>query len=148
MRIVVGVDGSVASRRALALALAQAGSPEDRVHVVLVYEPTVPTPRAYGLEPVPAARSRAVAEAELARILAAEALPGPAAVTTDVVCGHPGPALVAAARGADLLVVGSDRVHSALRGVLGHAVSDYCVRHAPCSVLVARPVREHSAGRS
>jgi len=109
------------------------------VHVVLVYEPIVPTPRAYGLEPVTPARSRALAEAALAGILTEELDRVEGRVTTDVVCGEPGPSLAAAARGADLLVVGSDRPHGVIRAALGHAVSDYCSRHAPCSVLIVRP---------
>jgi nucleotide-binding universal stress UspA family protein len=139
MRIVVGVDGSPASRRALARALEEAHEPEDHVHVVLVYEPIVPTPRAYGLEPVTPARSRAIAEAALAGIITEELDRVEGRVTTDVVCGEPGPSLTAAARGADLLVVGSDRPHGVFRAALGHAVSDYCSRHAPCSVLIVRP---------
>jgi nucleotide-binding universal stress UspA family protein len=136
-KIVVGVDGSPASRRALASALEEA-HPEDQVLAVLVYEPVVPTPRAYGLEPVTPARSRAIAEAALAEVVSAE-VGEPGRVTTDVVCGEPGPSLVAAAHGADLLVIGSDRPHGVLRGALGRAVSDYCARHATCSVLVVRP---------
>jgi nucleotide-binding universal stress UspA family protein len=54
-----------------------------------------------------------------------------------VVAGPPGPALVEAARGADLLVVGS-RGHGGFTGALLGSVSSHCVHHAPCPVLVIR----------
>ena len=49
----------------------------------------------------------------------------------------PGPALVAASRDADLLVVGS-RGHGGFEGMLMGSVGQYCTRHATCSVVVVR----------
>ena len=49
----------------------------------------------------------------------------------------PGPALVAASKGADMLVVGS-RGHGGFEGLLLGSVSQYCTRHATCSVVVVR----------
>ena len=54
-----------------------------------------------------------------------------------VVSGHPAPSLVDAAKGADLLVVGS-RGHGQFVGMLLGSVSEYCVRNASCPVLVHR----------
>jgi nucleotide-binding universal stress UspA family protein len=46
---------------------------------------------------------------------------------------------VRAASGADMLVVGS-RGHGGFTGALLGSVSQYCVHHAPCPVLVLRGI--------
>jgi nucleotide-binding universal stress UspA family protein len=51
--------------------------------------------------------------------------------------GHPAQVLVEAARGADLLIVGS-RGHGEFAAALMGSVSQHCVHHAPCPVLVIR----------
>jgi nucleotide-binding universal stress UspA family protein len=62
-----------------------------------------------------------------------------------VVNGHPAQALIDAANGADLLVVGS-RGHGTFAEALLGSVSQHCVHHAPCPVLIVRskPVRDAS----
>lgn len=64
------------------------------------------------------------------------------AVRSSLLDGDPKAALVAAAarEGADCLVVGSHGMSGLERALLG-SVSDHCVRHAPCPVLVVRPAR-------
>jgi nucleotide-binding universal stress UspA family protein len=57
------------------------------------------------------------------------------------VAGHPARALLDAADGADLLVVGS-RGHSGFAGMLLGSVSQHCVHHSPCPVLVIRGHRD------
>jgi nucleotide-binding universal stress UspA family protein len=54
--------------------------------------------------------------------------------------GHPATRLIEASAGADLLVVGS-RGHGAFAGMLLGSVSEHCVAHASCPVVVVR----HSA---
>ena len=54
-----------------------------------------------------------------------------------VVEGHPAPALVEAALGADLLVVGS-RGHGEFSGMLLGSVSEYCTHHVSCPITVVR----------
>jgi nucleotide-binding universal stress UspA family protein len=61
----------------------------------------------------------------------------PVTVRATVAEGHPADVLVRAARGADLLVVGS-RGHGGFAGSLLGSVSQYCVHHAACPVLVVR----------
>jgi nucleotide-binding universal stress UspA family protein len=63
----------------------------------------------------------------------------PASLDTLVVNGDPGPALcrLAADVGASALIVGSRGRGGLKRALLG-SVSDYVVRHAPCSVIVSR----------
>ena len=59
----------------------------------------------------------------------------PAEILTRVVYGHPSQALLEAAHGAQLLVVGS-RGHGAFAGMLLGSVSQHCVQQAPCPVVV------------
>lgn len=83
------------------------------LELVLAYQPEVPTPRAYGLDPVSPARSSLLAEDRLA-------------------------ADIEPLSDAELLVVGSRGKHGALRGVLMGLVADYCGRRAGCPVRVVR----------
>ena len=57
----------------------------------------------------------------------------------------PAPALLEAAKGADLLVVGS-RGRGTFRGLLLGSVSQQCVHHVPCPVVVVRHP-ERTTGR-
>jgi nucleotide-binding universal stress UspA family protein len=66
----------------------------------------------------------------------AQAYPG-VTVKGRTVEGHPAPVLVEASRGAELLAIGS-RGHGELAGVLLGSVSEHCVTHAHCPVLVLR----------
>lgn len=59
-------------------------------------------------------------------------------VETRVEEGHPAPILLAAAQGADLLVVGSHG-HGAFAEMLLGSTAQHCVHHAPCPVPVVRP---------
>ena len=78
-----------------------------------------------------------------ARKVLADALNEVSSVEPDVLIrssvaeGHPAEVLVRAARGADMLVVGS-RGHGGFAGAVLGSVSQYCVHHAPCPVLVIR----------
>ena len=140
LRIVVGVDGSVESRQVIEQAAMLARALGTDLRAVHTYELDVPTPHAYGLVGVPAGRSRLLAQERMAVALASLDPADRAVVTSySVICGPPGRTLVAAALGAELLVVGSRGQHSALRGLLMGSVADHCVRQAPCPVLVVRP---------
>jgi len=67
----------------------------------------------------------------------------PTQVLPRVVQGHPAQVLLEAARGAQMLVVGS-RGHGTLAGMLLGSVSQHCVQHAPCPVLVVPAVPQPS----
>ena len=79
----------------------------------------------------------------------AERLLGEALLADTTVELHPGPAvavLLEAAADASLLVVGS-RGHGQVAGMVAGSVSQHLARHAPCPVVVARPVSHPSATR-
>lgn len=61
-------------------------------------------------------------------------------VSAVVLEGHPATRLIEASVGAELLVVGS-RGHGAFAGMVLGSVSEHCVAHASCPVVVVR----HSA---
>ena len=135
-RIVVGVDGSEASVRALGWAARQGGLTGATVEVVACWD----WPSSYGWGmPLPADyRPDADAEAALEQLVAGvrAAHPG-VAFRTRVVEGHPARVLVDLSGGADLLVVGS-RGHGEFAGMLLGSVSEHCVTNARCPVLVLR----------
>ena len=134
-RIVVGVDGSVHSERALDWAITQAQRGGATLEIVTAWL----FPMALGY-----AFTTTVNEVHQA---AQNVVDGAIARVTEVapdvvVCGNPteespGPALVSASVGADLLVVGSRGVGGFKELLLG-SVSQFCTRHASCSVVVVR----------
>ncbi|WP_460955443.1 universal stress protein [Parasphingorhabdus pacifica] len=133
-RVVVGVDGSEPSRAALRWAVWHAGLLDGGVTALTawnfesVHSPDVP-PGTDFTHAVEHALSAAV-ESSL-----------PAGSTTEVwervERGHAATALLDAARDADVLVVGS-RGHGGFMGALLGSVSQYCVTHASCPVVVVR----------
>jgi len=137
-RVVVGVDGSEPSRLALRWAVGEARSRGATLDVVLVwrhpYSAFVP---AFDLPPIEDLEG--AARATVLDIMSAEKLSetGDPIANAIAIEGPPASALVEAAIGADLLVVGA-RGLGAFRGMLLGSVSQHCVTHAPCSVLVVR----------
>ena len=139
-RIVVGTDFSPLADRAIARALevAAAGAEVRFVHAWSV--PSIIAPESA----VPIAELRIALAADCADRAAAlvraqtEANPG-VAISMDAVEANASQALVDTAEtlGADLIVVGSHGRRGVRRMVLG-SVAEVTVRHAPCSVLVAR----------
>lgn len=134
-RIVVGVDTSASSKRALRWAVDQASLTGAVVDAVLCWRfPDVPGLRTAAVErELRAAASRILAAA------IAEAIPSDKSVVvrTTAVDGHATTELLERARGADLLVLGS-RGHGGFAGALLGSVAQHCVQHAPCPVVVVR----------
>jgi len=134
-RIVVGVDGSPASERALDWAIAEAQRTDATLHVVSAW--VFPMALGYAFTTtVHEVRETAQGIVDRALARAAELAPGLAA-TGETVEQLPAPALVAASKGAALLVVGS-RGLGGFEGLLLGSVSRYCTCHATCSVIVVR----------
>ena len=134
-RIVVGVDGFEASSAALRWAIHQAKLTGAVVEAVTAWH----VPPSSGLVSV----TDMPDYQDDARIVLIEAIAGTCTIDADVevhprvVEGRAGPVLVEAAEGADLLVVGN-RGHGGLAEALLGSVGQYCVRHAPCPVVIMR----------
>ena len=67
-------------------------------------------------------------------------------VRRTIVEGTPATVLVEASSGADLLVVGS-RGRGGFASLTLGSVSQSCIHHAPCPVLVVRPCQPNLSGR-
>ncbi|GHF94680.1 universal stress protein [Streptomyces filamentosus] len=136
-RIVVGVDGSEPSLKALKWAAGQAALTGDELHAVISWEypaswatlmPGVP------LEFDPERLARQILDQSLEQALTPEQA---AAATRTVVGGNAAQALVDQAKGAELLVVG-DRGYSGFKAAVLGSVSSNVTQHAPCPVVVVR----------
>jgi nucleotide-binding universal stress UspA family protein len=135
--VVVGVDGSEPSKDALRWAIRYARMTGATVRAVTVWH----FPTSFGWGPLPAIPEMDLeADARAALKEAVEAVTDtaePVTLQTEVVEGPPALMLLRAAEGADLLVVGS-RGHGAFAGMLIGSVSEHCVHHASCPVVVVR----------
>jgi nucleotide-binding universal stress UspA family protein len=135
--IVVGVDGSQSSLAALRWAVRQAGLAGAPLEAVSAWE----WPASYsGWEtPLPPDYDPAdEARRQLDKAVSAVLTPGDAIeVRRSVIEGHPAPVLEALSKTADLLVVGSHG-HGELAGMLLGSVSQHCVTHCHCPVVVIR----------
>jgi nucleotide-binding universal stress UspA family protein len=136
--IVVGVDGSPASQQALRWATAEAGRRGAALDVVHAWMTPYPLNAPdYFTDPAPfEARGAEVLEHALAALTLPD--PAPTEVRRVLVQGYPSKALLQAAAGAALLVVGS-RGRGGFSGLLLGSVSQNCVQHAPCPVAVVPP---------
>lgn len=138
-RLVVGVDGSAQSESALRWALDHADELSTIVAVLVREgEPRLLPGTSYAVQPhgrVPVA-SEAEYRARLqASIDAVTGHDDRAPVTPVLATGDPGAELVRKAADADVLVVGSHGARPLTQLWLG-SVAGYCVRHAPCAVVV------------
>jgi nucleotide-binding universal stress UspA family protein len=140
-RIVVGVDGSDASKEALRWAIRQARLTGAGVNAVTAWR----YPATYGLAPVGGEAIDFEGHARKTLIGALNEVSGlepDVPVRPLVTEGRAGEVLLRAAQGADLLVVGS-RGHGEFASAVLGSVSLHCVLHARCPVLILRDGREH-----
>jgi nucleotide-binding universal stress UspA family protein len=145
-RIVVGVDGSLAAQQALAWAVRQAELTGASVEAVIAWHyPVViggmPYPPLAVLEEADFGRFATITLSDA--ISAAVPKDTPVRVSPAVREGNAAQVLLDAANNADLLVVGS-RGHGGFAGALLGSVSQHCVHHAPCPVVI---IRSEKAGR-
>lgn len=136
-KIVVAVDGSTGSRIALRWAYAEAQLRSARLEAVIVWQyPVTTSIPAFGAMPTPEDIG-ASTRTELLDVLDDEGVSadGPVPVSILVAEGAPAHELLRAAADAALLVVGS-RGHGGFAGLLLGSVSQQCVTHAPCPVVV------------
>ncbi len=131
--IVVGVDGSDESVKATAWAAEQARATGGTLELLIVWA----RPMSYGL-PLVVGGYNPEHEAQAVVEKAASGIDLPAdRLRTHVVNAAPALALVERSKSADLLVVGS-RGHGGFAELLLGSVSDHCVHHASCTVVVVR----------
>jgi nucleotide-binding universal stress UspA family protein len=127
--IVVGVDGSEGSRRALHWAVHEAHLHGGTVQAVSSWRADAEETGAEGGEP--SARDSLAHEIEALPAFQRSGV----SIATEVVEGRAADVLTAAARDADLLVLGSHGHSRTWHTVLG-SVTEECVRHATCPVVV------------
>jgi len=134
--VVVGVDGSPSSKAALRWALDQARLTKARLRAVIAWEVTPYT--GWG---VLAHEDFGAAAGQLLSESVRETLgfdpPLDVEVVETVRPGHPAQVLIDESAHGALLVVGS-RGHGGFAGTLLGSVSQLCVQHAHCPVLVVR----------
>jgi nucleotide-binding universal stress UspA family protein len=129
--VIVGLDGSADSDRAVRFAVEAAAFRKAPVVAVAVGPAH---PKHADLQ------RAATVEQALAAVLA-DAVTAHSQVTVQMQLGYdrsPAAALIRAADGAGLIVVGS-RGHGGLRGLLLGSVGRALIEHAPCPVAIVRP---------
>jgi nucleotide-binding universal stress UspA family protein len=136
-RIVVGVDGSEGSRRALAWALKEATVHGSALEAVIVWQSPYGFLRDADFSyPVDEAVLADSASARLSEIIGEVAGERAADVIAQIVLeGDPAEVLCKRAVESDLLVVGA-RGHGTFAGLLLGSVSDKCAHHSPSPVVI------------
>ncbi len=142
--IIVGVDGSGHSQRALEWAIREAALRHAPLTVLTVHQAI----RGYygGVSSFPddpqrTEEARVAAQAETDKVLAALGESHPESVTVKAVNGFPVEELISASRGADMIVLGSRGAGGFSRLMLG-SVTSQVAQHAHCPVLIV-PHEDH-----
>ena len=136
-KVVVGIDDSNASKAALDWAIDEADL--QRAELTIVHAWSYP----YGLDsPATVAHDvmRVDAACELERAVERANSRGGASVDSKLIEGNAAEAIIEAADGADLVVVGS-RGRGGLRSLLLGSVSSAVICHTPCPTVVVRGQR-------
>lgn len=139
--MIVGIDGSGHSQRALEYAMKEAAIRHAPLTVITVHEAIKSTyggPVRFSDDQFRTEEARKAAQAETDKVLADLTGPRPESVTVKAVHGFPVEVLIAASENADLLVLGSRGAGGFSRLVLG-SVADQVVQHATCPVLIVPP---------
>jgi nucleotide-binding universal stress UspA family protein len=139
--IIVGVDGSGHSQRALEWAIREAAMRHAPLTVLSVHQAVRGYYGQVSVFPddeVLTERVRAAAQAETDRVLAALDGSRPESVTVKAVHGFPVEELISAGRDADLIVLGSRGAGGFNRLMMG-SVAGQVAQHAPCPVTIIPP---------
>jgi len=139
--IIVGVDGSGHSQRALEWAMREAAIRQVPLTVLTVNEAVrgyYSSMAVYADDPVRTEDARKLAQAETDEVLARLDEPRPASVTVKAVHGFPVEELISAGKDADMIVVGSRGAGGFTRLMMG-SVADQVAQHAHCPVLIVPP---------
>jgi nucleotide-binding universal stress UspA family protein len=127
--IVVGIDGSAASRRALRWAMREAASRGGAVKAIAAWDSTRNTLE----EGTPEAHFAGMVKAE---VDAVESTQGqPVRVFAEAIRGTPAEVLATAAGDANLMVIGSHGATRAWHQLMG-STAEECIRRARCPVVI------------
>lgn len=133
-KIVVGVDGSASSQAALRWALWQAGLVNGTITALMAWD----YPPIYNWEvPGPEDLNHLTAKKLRETISSVAGDSATPEIHKEVAQGNPARALLDSAQDADLLVLGN-RGHGGFTEALLGSVSQHCVHHAKCPVVVVR----------
>ena len=139
--IIVGVDGSGHSQRALEWAMHEAAVRQVPLTVLTVNEAVrgyYSGMAVYADDPARTEDARKLAQAETDEVLARLDEPRPASVTVKAVHGFVVEELINAAKDADMIVVGSRGAGGFTRLMMG-SVANQVAQHAHCPVLIVPP---------
>ena len=139
--IVVGVDGSGHSQRALEWALKEAALRQVPLTVLTVHEAVRGYYSAVAVNPDDPARTeeaRVAAQAETEKVLAELDGPHPDSVTVKAVHGFPVEELIEAGQDADMIVLGSRGAGGFTRLLMG-STAGQVVLHSHSPVLIVPP---------
>jgi nucleotide-binding universal stress UspA family protein len=139
--IIVGVDGSGYSQRALEWAMREAAVRQVPLTVLTVNEAVrgyYSSMAVYADDPVRTEDARKLAQAETDEVLDRLAGPRPASVTVKAVHGFVVEELIDAGKDADMIVVGSRGAGGFTRLMMG-SVAAQVAQHARCPVLIVPP---------
>ena len=139
--IIVGIDGSGHSQRALEWAMKEAAIRHVPLTVLTVHEAirgyhsgvTV-----YPDDPARTEQARQAAQAETDKVLAGLDGPRPDSVTVKAIHGFPVEELIKASRDADMVVLGSRGAGGFTRLLIGSTAGQVS-QHAHCPVLIVPP---------
>ena len=135
--IVVGVDGSGHSRKALERAVAEAAAHGAPLTVLVIHQAVrdvYGSASHYGDDAALTEKAKEAAQAETDQVLAAAGAK-PASVTVTAVHGLPVDELVKASESADMIVLGRRGMGGFTRLLMG-SVSSQVAQHAQCPVLI------------
>ena len=139
--IIVGVDGSGHSQRALEWAMKEAAIRHVPLTVLTVHEAIrgyFSGVAMYPDDPARTEQARQAAQAETDKVLAGLDGPRPDSVTVKAVHGFPVEELVNAGKDADMIVLGSRGAGGFTRLLMGSTASQVS-QHAHCPVLIVPP---------
>lgn len=137
--ILVGVDGSPGSRKALTWAAAEAADHQADLVVLNVWAHALPPPAGSGSVPQgPPPDPGALAAEDLLKVIREELGEDPPVLARPrVKQGNPAEVLIEQSESVDLVVVGT-RGHGGFAGLVLGSVSQHVAAYAKCSVTVAR----------
>ncbi len=139
--IIVGVDGSGHSQRALAWAMNEAAIRHVPLTVLTVHEAIrgyYGGMAVYADDPARTEEARVAAQQESDKVLAGLTGPHPEPVTVKAVHGFPVEELINAGKDADMIVLGSRGAGGFTRLLMG-STAGQVAQHAHCPVLIVPP---------